>query len=269
MSDNSKHKRIVLLDSHAILHRAFHALPDFASPKGEPTGALYGLVAMLLKIVEDLSPDYVIACFDLPDPTYRHEAFEGYKATRVKTDESLVQQINRSRDVFRVFNIPLYEKAGFEADDILGTIAEKMREHKNLEVVIASGDMDTLQLIDNKRVQVYTLRKGIKDTVLYDEKAVKERFGFGPELIPDYKGLRGDPSDNIPGIRGIGEKTAIDLISKFGGIEDIYKKLKKDEASRIDGAAAFANGRTSTVGGVSRSTCCSLHRHRASRKILC
>lgn len=231
MSDNSKPKRIVLLDSHAILHRAFHALPDFASPKGEPTGALYGLVAMLLKIAEDLSPDYVIACFDLPDPTHRHQAFEGYKATRQKTDDALIQQINRSRDVFKAFNIPLYEKAGFEADDMLGTIAELTRKDKKLEVVIASGDMDTLQLIDGKRIQVYTLRKGIKDTVLYDEKAVKDRFGFGPELIPDYKGLRGDPSDNIPGIRGIGEKTAIQLITKFGGIEDIYKKLKKNEPS--------------------------------------
>lgn len=219
--------RLVLLDSHAILHRAFHALPDFASPKGEPTGALYGLTSMLLKIESDLRPAHIIACFDLPEPTYRHDAFEGYKAKRQKTDDALVAQIERSRDVFKAFGIPIVEHKGFEADDMLGTLAAQAKKQKGLEVVIASGDMDTLQLIDGKKVTVYTLRKGIKDTVLYDEMAVKERYGFGPKLIPDYKGLRGDPSDNIPGIVGIGEKTATELIMGFGSIEDIYKTLKK------------------------------------------
>lgn len=224
-----KKKKLVLLDAHAILHRAYHALPDFSSPTGEPTGALYGVVSMLLKIVEELKPDYIVACYDLPEPTYRHEAFEGYKAGRVKMDDALAAQIERSRDVFAAFGIRIYEAAGFEADDMLGTIAEQTKAFDDLEVVVASGDMDTLQLIEKKRVQVYTLRKGIKDTILYDEKGVKERFGFGPELIPDFKGLRGDPSDNIPGIVGIGEKTATELMTQFGGIEDIYKKLKKNE----------------------------------------
>lgn len=222
-------KRLVLLDTHAILHRAYHALPDFTSPKGEPTGALYGLVAMILALVHDLKPDYIAACLDLPGPTHRHEAFEAYKGTRAKTDDALVAQIIRTRDVFEVLGIPMYDHPGFEADDMLGTIA--VRAKKDVDIIIASGDMDTLQLVDGKKVQVYTLRKGIKDTVLYDEVSVKERFGFGPELIPDYKGLRGDPSDNIPGIKGIGEKTASELIQNFGGIEDIYKKLKKNEAS--------------------------------------
>ena len=224
-------KTLVLLDAHAILHRAYHALPDFSSPTGEPTGALYGVVAMLIKIVEELQPDYITACYDLPKPTYRHEAYEDYKAGRAKTDDTLVKQIERSRDVFEAFGIRIYEHEGFEADDILGTIATQTKDQKDLEVIIASGDMDTLQLVEKKRVQVYTLRKGIKDTVMYDEKTVKERFGFGPLLIPDYKGLRGDPSDNIPGIKGIGEKTATDLITAFGGVEDIYTKLKKSEAA--------------------------------------
>lgn len=224
-------RRLVLLDAHAILHRAYHALPDFTAPNGEPTGALYGLVAMLLKIAEELKPDYLVACFDLPEPTHRHDAYEKYKAGRVKTEDSLVTQIDRSRDIFEAFGIRIYEHTGFEADDMLGTIVEQVKPQKDLEVVIASGDMDTLQLIDKKKVQVYTLRKGIKDTILYDEKAVRERFGFGPELIPDFKGLRGDPSDNIPGIVGVGEKTASELIVGFGGIDDIYKALKKgDEA---------------------------------------
>ncbi len=223
-------KTLVLLDAHAILHRAFHALPDFSSPSGEPTGALYGVVAMLLKIIEELKPDYIAACFDLPEPTYRHEAFKEYKAGRAKTDDGLIAQINRSRDIFEAFGIPIYEKAGFEADDMLGTIAHQTKGDKALTVVIASGDMDTMQCIDKKRVQVYTLRKGIKDTVMYDEKAVLERFGFSPLSIPDYKGLRGDPSDNIPGIKGIGEKTATTLIQHFGTIEKMYKVLKKSDA---------------------------------------
>lgn len=231
MTKKTIKKRLIVLDTHAILHRAFHALPDFSSPSGEPTGAIYGVVAMLLRIIEELKPDYIVACYDLPGPTYRHTAFDGYKAKREKTDESLVLQIERSRDVFAAFGIPIYEHAGFEADDILGTIARAVKSEKDLEVVIASGDMDTMQCVEGKRVQVYTLKKGLNDTILYDETAVKERFGFPPVLVPDYKGLRGDTSDNIPGIAGIGEKTATELITKFGDLDSLYKKLKKDEAA--------------------------------------
>ncbi|MDD3531654.1 MAG: DNA polymerase [Candidatus Pacebacteria bacterium] len=224
-------KRIVLLDTHAIVHRAFHALPEFTSPSGEPTGALYGLVSMLLKIIADLKPDYIAACYDLPKPTIRHEAYEGYKGTRAKIEDALALQLQTSRKVFEAFAIPLYEREGFEADDLLGTIAYELRGKKDIDVIIASGDMDTLQLVDDSRVRVYTLKKGINDTILYDEKAVVERFGFSPELIPDWKGLRGDPSDNIKGVPGIGEKTATDLITGFGSIEKIYAALKKsDEA---------------------------------------
>lgn len=218
-------KRVVLLDAHAILHRAYHALPDFTSPTGEPTGGLYGFVTMVLKIADEIKPDYLIACFDLPEPTHRHVAFEAYKAQRKKADDALVAQMIRSRDVCAAFSIPVYEKAGFEADDVLGTIVEDLKEQKDVEIVIASGDMDTLQLVDGKKVQVYTLKKGIKDTIMYDEKGVIERYGFGPALIPDYKGLRGDPSDNIPGIAGIGEKSATELITNFGSLEDMYKAL--------------------------------------------
>jgi DNA polymerase I len=220
---------LVLLDAHAILHRAYHALPDFSSPSGEPTGALYGVTTMLLKIIEEFKPTYMVACYDLPEPTYRHDAYDGYKAGRAKTDDSLVAQIDRSRDIFASFGIPIFERAGFEADDMLGSIAHLTKKEKNLKVIIASGDMDTLQCVDGKRVQVYTLKKGIKDTILYDEETVKERFGFGPALVPDYKGLRGDTSDNIPGIVGIGEKTATILITKFGLLEKMYKVLAKDE----------------------------------------
>ncbi|MFA6519352.1 MAG: DNA polymerase [Candidatus Paceibacterota bacterium] len=228
-------KRIVLLDTHAIIHRAYHALAaaELTSPTGAPTGALYGLVSMLLKIIADLKPDYIAACYDLPKPTIRHEAYAEYKGTRVKTDDALALQIQESRKVFEAFSIPTYERAGFEADDLLGTIAHEMRDEKEVDVIIASGDMDTLQLVDKTRVRVYTLKKGINDTILYDEKAVEARFGFPPELIPDWKGLRGDPSDNIKGIPGIGEKTATELITGFGSIEKIYATLKKGEAAFV------------------------------------
>jgi len=235
MSSKSKKpqkKRLVLLDAHAILHRGYHALPEFSSSKGEPTGALYGLSAMLMKIITELKPDYIAACYDMPGPTFRHEVYEDYKAKRPKTKDDLIHQMNRSRDIFRAFDIPIYEKSGFEADDILGTVVKKMKKQLTsgeIEIIIASGDMDTLQLVEGKKVQVYTLKRGINDTILYDEKAVRDRFGFAPELLVDFKGLRGDPSDNIMGIAGIGEKTATLLIQNFGNIEDIYKTLKKDE----------------------------------------
>jgi DNA polymerase-1 len=235
MTKSSK-KTLVLLDVHAILHRAYHALPDFASSKGEPTGALYGLCLMLFKIVEQFKPDYIAACFDLPKPTYRHLAYDAYKAGRKKSDDELVSQIVRCREVFRAFSIPEYDKEGFEADDMLGTIVEIMKDEKDLEIIIASGDMDTMQLIEGERVKVFTLRKGVKDTVVYGEKDVIERFGFKPLQLTDYKGLRGDTSDNIIGIKGIGEKTATTLIQEFGTIENMYQKIeagKKDEFKKI------------------------------------
>ena len=224
-----KTKKLILFDAHAIIHRAYHALPEFATSSGEPTGALYGLSAMLLKIIGELKPNFMVACFDLPGPTYRHEVYDAYKAGRAKIDDNLVSQLERAKDVFSAFSIPIYSHPGFEADDIIGTIVNDLKKDKNVEVIIASGDMDALQLVDDKQVQVYTLKKGINDTILYDEKKVTERFGFPPKLLVDYKGLRGDPSDNIIGVKGIGEKTATSLITVFGTVEDIYKVLKKKD----------------------------------------
>ncbi len=169
----------------------------------------------------------------MPKPTFRHEVYKDYKAGRAKAEEDLISQIIESRKIFEAFNIPIYEKEGFEADDILGTIVEELsaKDGKDTDIIIASGDMDTLQLVSGKKVRVYTLKKGINDTIIYDEDGVKERFGFFPELLPDYKGLKGDPSDNIIGIKGIGDKTAVELIKNFGSIENIYKKLKKDKGA--------------------------------------
>lgn len=227
-----KAKTLVLLDAHAIIHRAYHALPDFMSSKGEPTGALYGLSNMVIKIIDELKPDYIFACYDLPQKTFRHIAYEEYKAGRAKTDEALITQLKNSRQIFEAFNIPVFDSTGFEADDLLGTFVERFKEEikkGKIKIIIASGDMDTMQLVYKDKVLVYTLKKGITDTILYDEEKVVERFGFKPEFLPDYKGLRGDPSDNIIGIKGIGEKTATTLIQKFGTVENIYKNLKKDK----------------------------------------
>jgi DNA polymerase-1 len=227
--EKTSKRRLVLLDTHAIIHRAYHALPEFTSSKGEPTGAIYGLATMLFKIITELKPDYIVACYDLPKKTFRHDAYDNYKAGRAKTDDALVVQIIRSRDFFKALSVPIYECEGFEADDLLGTIAEHLKNnHKDIDVIIASGDMDTLQLVDDEKVRVYTLKKGINDTILYDEDKVKERFGFKPMFLPDYKGLRGDPSDNIIGIKGIGEKTATTLIVEYGTIEKMYQAIKKN-----------------------------------------
>ncbi|HEY4522796.1 MAG TPA: DNA polymerase [Candidatus Paceibacterota bacterium] len=229
---SKKKQRLVLLDTHAIIHRAYHALPEFTGPDGSPTGALYGLVSMLIKLISDLEPDYIAACYDLPGPTVRHEAYEAYKGTRAKTDDALSAQITRARAVLEAFSVPLYEREGFEADDLLGTIAHEMKDE--VDIIIASGDMDTLQLVDDERVRVYMPGRGFGETILYDEQRVVERLGFAPHLIPDYKGLRGDPSDNIKGIPGIGEKTATILVTSFGPIEAMYKTLTKSEKRFVE-----------------------------------
>lgn len=226
-------KRLVILDTHAILHRAYHALPDFSSSKGEPTGALYGLISMLLKIINDLKPDYIAAAYDLPGGTFRHAAYDGYKAHRIKAEPDLYTQIDRARDVLEAFGIPVYDAKGFEADDVLGTIATQVNKKKGVETIIASGDLDTVQLVHGTQTRVFTLRKGLTDTVFYDEDAVRARFGFGPEAIPDLKGIAGDSSDNIKGVPGVGEGSAVKLLQVYGSIEKIYAAIKKEGVEKV------------------------------------
>ncbi len=228
---STKSQTVVLLDAHSIIHRAYHALPNFSNSKGEPTGALYGLVSMLVSIIKELKPDYIIAAYDLPHKTQRHDMFDKYKAGRKETDSELKIQLEKSRDLLKDLSIPIYDQKGYEADDIIGTIANSLKD--KYDIVIASGDLDMLQLVDDKKVRVFTLKKGITDTILYDEEAVKARFGFGPEYIVDYKALQGDASDNIPGVKGVGAKTATDLIMKFGHLENIYDKLESGHLENI------------------------------------
>ncbi len=225
-------KRLVILDSHAIIHRAYHALPDFTSSKDEPTGALYGLTTMLLRSVADLKPDYIVATRDLPGKTHRHEVYEDYKGTRAKIDDALIEQLKRSGEVFQAFGIPVYAAAGYEADYVVGTITKLVAKNKDLSVIVVTGDMDLLQLITDQ-VKVYRLLTGITNMKFYDEDTVRERYGFAPPLVADLKGIMGDSSDNIKGVPGVGEGSAMKLIQTFGAIEDVYKALKKEGAEAV------------------------------------
>ena len=234
MSDKTEKtkKTLVLIDSNAVIHRAFHALPPLTKKDGTPTGVVYGYALTLLSVMEQLKPGYIAATFDLPGLTFRHEAFKEYKATRVKAPDELYAQIPFVKEMLKAYNIPIYEKKGFEADDIIGTLTKDSSLEKKVDTIIVTGDLDTLQLIDED-TKVFTLRRGIKDTVLYDEKMVRERYGLGPEQIIDLKALRGDPSDNIPGVKGIGEKTATELLKKYKTLENVFKKIDKIEPESL------------------------------------
>ncbi len=221
-----KNKIIVLLDGNAIIHRSFHALPPFTTKKGELVNAVYGFSSTLLAVIDKFKPEYIVATFDLKGPTFRHEKFEDYKATRVKAPDELYSQIERVKEVVKTFNIPIYEKEGFEADDMIGTIAKKIITQENgVESIIVTGDLDTLQLVDNK-TKVYTMSRGLSKAVLYDEAAVSGRYGgLLPLQLRDFKGLRGDTSDNIPGVKGIGEKGAINLLNEYKTLEGVYQNI--------------------------------------------
>lgn len=228
---NPKNERYMLIDGNALIHRGYHAIPVLNTKTGEQTNAVYGFTMILLKAIKDIKPNAIACTFDLAGPTFRHEQYKEYKATRVKADQELYDQIPRVKEVVRALNIPIFEKKGYEADDVLGTLALHIHEHhRDAEVLIATGDLDTLQLVNHK-IKVYTMRKGIADTVIYDEKAVRERYGLLPNQMVDFKALRGDPSDNIPGVKGIGEKTAGELIKQFGSLDKLYQAIrnKKEE----------------------------------------
>jgi len=221
-------KKFVIIDGNAIIHRAYYALPPMTTKDGTMVNAVFGFTSMLLKVIDDLKPDYLAVSFDVAGKTFRDDIYEEYKGTRVKADQDLYDQIPLVYNIVEVFDIPIYTKAGYEADDVIGTVVKKLAK-EDVETVIVTGDMDILQLVDDK-VKVYELRKGLSDIVLFDKKKVKEKYGFGPEMVVDYKSLRGDASDNIPGIKGIGEKTAKLLLEKIGGIDDIYKDVKKKDS---------------------------------------
>src|SRR3989339_1628993 len=226
-------KKLVLIDGHALVHRAFHALPPtLNSPKGVPTNAVFGFTSVLLKMLKDLKPDYIAATFDMAAPTFRHEEFAEYKSQRVKAPDELYSQIPMVKEVLTAMGIPIYEKAGFEADDLIGSLAEVAKKEDDLQVTIMTGDLDTLQLVEDDKVVVFTMKKGMIDTFIYNEKEVKKRYDLEPYQLVDYRGLKGDPSDNIPGVVGVGEKTASALIKEFGGLDNMYVELEKRSGNK-------------------------------------
>jgi len=217
-------KKFVIIDTYALAHRSYHALPPLVSPEGILVNGVYGFMLVFLKMLQELKPDYLVATFDLAQLTFRHKEYKEYKAKRVKAPENFYEQIGMIKEILKIWGIPILEKAGFEADDIIGTIAQKF-QRKDLEIIILTGDLDTLQLV-NDNIHVYTLRKGLQDRVIYDVKEIKNKYGLLPAQLIDYKALKGDPSDNVVGVPGVGEKTALKLIKEFNSLDNLYLALE-------------------------------------------
>jgi DNA polymerase I len=220
-------KTLILIDGNALIHRAYHALPPLTTKRGELINAVYGFTSILLKVLKEFKPDYLACVFDLAGPTFRDIKYKDYKAKRVKPSQELYEQIPRVKEVVRSLDIPIYEKQGYEADDIIGTIVTKTKKQEpRIKNIIVTGDLDILQLVDDDNVVVYTMKKSIKEAIVHNKESVIKRYSLEPKQIADLKGLKGDVSDNIPGVPGIGEKTAIELLKKFGSLKNIYQGLE-------------------------------------------
>lgn len=223
MPSRSGPSKVLLVDANGLVYRAFYALPYFTTHDGRPTNAVYGFTMMLLKVLEEETPDYVGVAFDKPGPTFRHEAFADYKATRPKMPDDLRPQIALAKDVAEAFEMPVIEIAGFEADDIIGALARRA-EAQGMDVLIVTGDLDALQLV-SPHTRVMVTSRGVTETTVYDEAAVQTRFGLAPAQMPDLKSLKGDTTDNIPGVPGVGEKTAARLLAGGTTVETLLDGL--------------------------------------------
>ena len=230
MTKGAKHK-LVLIDGNSLLYRAFFALPPLTNAQGEMTNAAYGFTTMLVKVLREERPDLTAVAFDLPTPTFRHRQFPAYKATRDQMPDELAAQIEMVHEILEAMRIPRYALEGYEADDVIGTLAARA-EQAGIQVLVVTGDLDELQLVSD-RVSVMVTRRGITDAKVYDPVAVRERFGFPPEKLPDYRALRGDTSDNIPGVPGVGEKTASALIATYGSLEEVLAHVDEVRPARI------------------------------------
>jgi DNA polymerase-1 len=227
--------KLLLFDGHALLYRAYHALPSLTNSKGFPTGAIFGFFSMFLKALEDVKPTHVLVTFDVKGPTFRDKLVGDYKAHRKPAPDDLNLQLPRVKEILAALHVPVYEKVGFEADDLLGIISHKTPS--DTYNIIATGDMDLLQLI-TPRIVVYRFKKGFTDVVVYDMDQMKKEFGLTPDQWVDLKALKGDASDNIPGVPGIGEKTALDLIRTYKTLSGVYKEAKKKSTSMKPAVAA-------------------------------
>ncbi|HEY7356775.1 MAG TPA: 5'-3' exonuclease H3TH domain-containing protein, partial [Ktedonobacterales bacterium] len=223
--DEQEKPTLMLIDGHALFHRAFHAFPeDMSTQTGEPTNAVFGFARMLLDALKNIHPEYAAVTFDRSTPTFRHLEFAPYKAQRPPLPDTMRPQFGRLRQLVGAFGMPIYELDGFEADDVMGTLSCQATA-QGLATVIVTGDLDTLQLV-NPSVRVTYASKPLRgELAYYDEAAVRARYGFAPERLVDYKALVGDKSDNIPGVPGIGDKTATNLINQYGTLEDILAHI--------------------------------------------
>ncbi len=217
-------KKLLLIDGNAIFHRAFHALPLLTDAKGHYTNAIFGFTKMLFEIIKKEKPDYLAVAFDHKDKTFRHQEFTEYKANRSEAPAELYPQLPGLMKLLEVFDIPIFQQPGYEADDIIGTLATQAEETPELATRILTGDKDSFQLVD-QHTQVIVPQIGISQTTTYDSAAVKAKMGLHPDQIIDYKALRGDSSDNIPGVRGIGDKQAVDLLQKYYTLDNVYQHL--------------------------------------------
>lgn len=223
--------RLVLIDAFALIYRAFYGLPMSLTKDGHPINAAYGFASAVLSSIKELQPEYLVAGFDLPKPTKRKQEYAEYKAHRKPMPDDLIPQIQYCKEVLKAMNIPIVAAEGYEGEDVIATIVHKVESQKSvksegIESIIVTGDSDTFQLIDDT-TRVYSMAHGANQAVMYDTDKVKERYGLSPEQFVDFKALKGDASDNIPGVPGIGEKGAAKLIAEFGNLEKIYKNLEK------------------------------------------
>ncbi len=219
--------KVLLLDGNSLTYRAFFALPtDMETADGQVTNAVFGFTSMLLNLIKDQRPDAVVVAFDRPEPTFRHEMLPEYKAQREATPDLLIQQFGLVREVLEALNIPSVEMVGFEADDLLATMAVRVSDNKD-EAIIVTGDRDIYQMVKDPFIRVLYNRRGVSDYALYDEDGILDRTGVAPSLYPQYAALRGDPSDNLPGVPGVGEKTAAKLINSYGGLDGIFEHAQE------------------------------------------
>jgi DNA polymerase-1 len=222
----------MLLDGYGLVYRGYFALPPLTTSRGDLVNGVFGFASIVLRGLQDLQPDYLAVSFDLPGPTFRHEQYADYKATRVKMPDDLRDQFPKVREVVKALRIPIYEMAGYEADDVIGTITQQLDSRADLETTIVTVDLDMLQLV-TPRVRVMTTRSGVENTVMYDVAKIDERYGLRPDQMIDYKALKGDPTDNIPGVPGVGEKTAAKLIRDFGDLDSLFARLDEVKPEKL------------------------------------
>src|SRR5687767_2492506 len=222
----------MLLDGYGLVYRGYFALPPLTTSRGDLVNGVFGFASIVLRGLQDLKPDYLAVSFDLPGPTFRHEQYAEYKATRQRMPDDLRDQFPKVREVVKALRIPVYEMPGFEADDVIGTITKKLEGNEDLETTIVTVDLDMLQLV-TPRVRLMTTRSGVENTVMYDVARIEERFGLRPDQMVDYKALKGDPTDNIPGVPGVGEKTAAKLIREFGSLDELFARIDEVKPDKL------------------------------------